>query len=53
MVTYGPCIKNGNFGHVYRFKGDLMKMNDSKDFENSFKKIYSDKLDLQQIQMIV
>ena len=29
------------FSHVYRFKDDLIAMNDNKEFESSFKEIYS------------
>ena len=29
-----------SFGHIYKFIDDLITMNDSKEYENSFKEIY-------------
>ena len=34
------------FGNIYTFIDDLIAMNDSKEFENSFKEIYSAELEL-------
>ena len=34
------------FGHVYRFIEDLIAVNDGKEFDNSFKEIYPEELEL-------